>query len=732
MFPARSLTAALVVALALAMLGLFVERRASEAQPSPVSRTVLALYDSSEAPPTSDVLPARSNLIHTLAEMPLNYLGLRLEYLDVHTEPLPTAEQMQRYLGIITWFGDDRLRGAEQYLYWLQAQIQTGKRVVILGGLGAAVDGVRGVEVDPALVDATYAALGLQYSAARSGSQTDNPLLLAIRRKVPEMVEFERTLDGELFQYEQFRSVSPANRVYLTITRLDRLDGDSDVVVTGPWGGFVLSGYEYYYEPRSFQKRWRINPFLFFEDAFGIQGYPRPDVSTLNGSRVFYTHIDGDGFNNISEIDYVSLSAELLLQRFIKRYELPFTVSIVVNDIDPAIVGSLPGLRTDQPHTGHGAGALAAVAPGERQLRVARELFAQPNVEPASHTYTHPFDWAKTVDIDLEIKTALDFLNERVAAPGRPVQIVLWSGATNPREEAVARADEVGLLNINGGDGRFDAAQNSYTNLAPLTTQVGKLIQFYTSNANDNIYGNDWTGPYYGLRNVIQTWERTESPRRIGAMNVYYHIFTAEKHAAVRALEETYDYALARDIAPLFTTEYVRLVQGFLSTELVREAEDSWLVRHNGALRTMRFDDEPRFPDLDRSHNVLGFRHYQGALYVFLGEAPDSRIVLTAQPPRRPYLALGSHRVVEWRVENETLTVALEGIGRKTVVIGNLRPETEFTVVEQAEAQRVHRLRSDAAGQLTWRTAAGGRERTTVRLVVSGALAASAPPAGPQ
>ena len=26
--------------------------------------------------------------------------------------------------------------------------------------------------------------------------------------------------------------------------------------------------------------------------------------------------------------------------------------------------------------------------------------FAQPNVEPASHTYTHPFDWSKPVDLE--------------------------------------------------------------------------------------------------------------------------------------------------------------------------------------------------------------------------------------------------------------------------------------------------------------------------------------------
>ena len=103
----------------------------------------------------------------------------------------------------------------------------------VLGGIGAAVDADTGAEVDYSLVEAAHAALGLSYSAAQSGMQTDNPLLITVRRKVPEMVEFERNLDGEVWQYEQFRSTGPENRVYLTINRVDIPDGDSDVVVTG-------------------------------------------------------------------------------------------------------------------------------------------------------------------------------------------------------------------------------------------------------------------------------------------------------------------------------------------------------------------------------------------------------------------------------------------------------------------------------------------------------------------
>ena len=666
---------------------LLVGRRPAEAQTGPVSREVLALYDGSEAPPNSEFVPARTSLVHTLAETPLNFLGLKVHYRDVNTAGLPSDNEMQRYLGVITWFQDDRLRDAVNYLRWVRQQMRAGKRVVILGSLGAGTDNVTHALVPDEELLATYAAMGLRFNSLH----IDNPTLMTVRRKVPEMVEFERTLDGELSTHVGLTSTAATNRVYLTINRSDLLGGDSDVVVTGPWGGFALEGYVYYLQPRTFQKRWRLNPFAFFEEAFGIKGYPRPDVSTLNGSRVFYTHVDGDGFNNISETDYSSLSAELLLRRFLRRYDLPFTISIVVNDIDPARLG------------------------GDRQLRVAREIFERPNVELATHTYTHPFDWSKPVDLDREIDASLAFLNARVATPDRPVRILLWSGATNPSEEAITRTDKLGVININGGDPRFDPASDSYAGLAPLTTQVGEAIQFYTSNANDNIYGNDWTGPYYGLRNVIATWERTESPRRIGAINVYYHIFTAEKHASVKALEEVYDYVVERDIAPMFTADYLKTVQGFLSAEIAREGQNAWRIRNHGALRTIRFDGENRFPDLGRSQNVIGYQRYQGSLYVFLGEAPESMIALTESAPSQPYISLASHRILDWRLEQNGISLAVEGVGRKKVVLANVRPNAEFAAVETTAAgERRVRLRSDGSGTLTWTSGGPGRTRIAI------------------
>ena len=48
----------------------------------------------------------------------------------------------------------------------------------------------------------------------------------------------------------------------------------------------------------------------------------------------------------------------------------------------------------------------------------------------------------------------------------------------------------------------------------------------------------------------------------------------------------------------MFTTDYVRMVQGFMSAEMVREGEATWRMSNYGLLRTVRFDDDNRSPDL--------------------------------------------------------------------------------------------------------------------------------------
>ena len=68
-------------------------------------------------------------------------------------------------------------------------------------------------------------------------------------------------------------------------------------------GGYVSDEYTIFFEPNTDRLRWTVNPFAFFRKAFGEERFPIPDVTTLSGRRMYFSHIDGDGWNNVSEIE---------------------------------------------------------------------------------------------------------------------------------------------------------------------------------------------------------------------------------------------------------------------------------------------------------------------------------------------------------------------------------------------------------------------------------------------
>ncbi|MEO5365277.1 MAG: hypothetical protein H7831_02765, partial [Magnetococcus sp. WYHC-3] len=129
---------------------------------------------------------------------------------------------------------------------------------------------------------------------------------------------------------------------------------------------FRVSGTEF--------SQWRIDPFAFFRLALDTDELPKPDTTTQSGRRLYYSHIDGDGWRNQSEIDQYkekgAYSSEVILEEIIRKYpDLPVTVGPVAADLHPGWYGT------------------------PRARDVARRLFLEPHVEAGSHTFSHPFDW---------------------------------------------------------------------------------------------------------------------------------------------------------------------------------------------------------------------------------------------------------------------------------------------------------------------------------------------------
>ena len=118
--------------------------------------------------------------------------------------------------------------------------------------------------------------------------------------------------------------------------------------------------------------RWIVNPFTFFARALDLEPIPAPDFTTENGRRLLFVHIDGDSFASMAEIPGRYFSGQIIMREFLDRYPLPTTVSIVEGETSTA--GVYPQLSKD-------------LEP------IAKQMFRLPNVEVASHSFSHPFDW---------------------------------------------------------------------------------------------------------------------------------------------------------------------------------------------------------------------------------------------------------------------------------------------------------------------------------------------------
>ncbi|MGE0769222.1 MAG: hypothetical protein AB7L90_22485 [Hyphomicrobiaceae bacterium] len=654
-----SATAYVLAAIGLASVALVGSYRAAgaldiEFSSRPVKQDILALYDGRrERKP-------HLTRIHKFAEMPLNHLGYRVVYQDVN-ERLPPVQSLTRFRGILTWIVEP-LQKPDALLDWLELALARGLKYVVLGEPAPPVS-----DLTLAKINRLLARLGLE----QAGDFVDLTWHAKVVDRDPEMIGFERPLDKVLPGFPLIQARGGDAEPHLVIETPSRNGVSRSVVVaTSRGGGFVASGYVIHYEPNTDRERWTLNPFAFFSRAFGAERRPIPDVTTLDGRRIYFSHIDGDGWNNVSEIEehreLERISAEVVEREAIVPFpDLPVSVGLIAGDVDPSLGGR------------------------PESAAVARRLYALPQVEVASHTYSHPFDWQffehydraeemrrieqahspthtlresfarrvlslagrkpppdltdkfiagsddlprtylrKPFNLRHETGDALDAA--RALAPaGKPAKLYLWSGDTTPFPAAIRELRRIGARNLNGGDSRLDPEFPSVTYVPPISRPAGRERQIYSGNSNENTYTNDWTGPYYGLFMLDNTLDNTERPRRLKPFNLYYHMYSGEKPAALAAVRHVLERARRDPVIPIKASEYATIADDFFGVEIVQLDYFSWAVSRRGALSTVRFDDAERLAvDVDRSAGVLGSTHHAGALYVALDPAIARSVVV--------------------------------------------------------------------------------------------------------
>ncbi len=686
-----------------------------------IPRTIIAIYDRRE---DNDI---RWTQTHRLAEMPLNHLGLVLDYHDVN-EPLPDLADRPDVRGVVTFFRSGRMKNPAGYLAWAEAALDAGKRYAVLGDLGASED-LEGNPTPATLINRFLGKLGL----ANEGDWKLITYDTQVVAKDSRMVEFERPLTGIFPPFDRIRALDPAAKSFLVVRRRGDPESDSSLVIVTPRGGYAATGYTHYEFGEPIRKQWYVNPFEFFRLAFATDDLPKPDAATVSGRRIFYSHVDGDGWNNISDIAAYRLrrtvSAEVILKEVVEKYpDLPVTIGPIVADIDPAWYGNT------------------------LNLDLARRVLAPANVEAGSHTLSHPLAWnfyasgdvvakearflelfgegnnrrgaiasflgslfgkrgpstaasgdaaiegqalpedlrpedrslminpgystprsytKRPFDLTAEIEGSITYIN-RLLPPGKKVMLYQWSGDTTPFEAAVAMTRRAGVRNMNGGDTRFDPEYLSNAWVAPLGRQVGRERQVYASNSNENTYTDSWTDRYFGFQHLVRTMQNTESPRRLKPINVYYHMYSGEKLSSLNAVTENLDYARTQEIAPVAASTYAAIADGFYSAKFQALGENRWRVENRGALHAVRFD-RATFDTVDfaASDGVIGQRHLYGSLYVELDADHPAPIIALTEAERAdrpaaapmPYLIQSRWLVRGVKADDGHVTFTAQGYG---------------------------------------------------------------------
>jgi hypothetical protein len=581
------------------------------------SRRVLVLYGWDPAEAEKPMIPETDSMTGELLQAPLEFLGYEAEYLDVASQSLP-SHASARYAAVFL-DGELLIPGESQpaAARWLAEFKEAGRPVLFLSGMPFSHDEALSV---------LRASFGLQ-GTLESIVRAHDAEVVAVDA---DLMNFETPVVARVGGFTDLQAPVHARH----LVRLRGKDESGRYVLYDPaflcdWGGV-------WFDPHLIL-RGSQDSSLFFGDPYRIlaevMGHttaplPAPDVATRDGLRIFYSHIDGDGFGSLSDFRGHPFCAELVRDRILKQFPLPVTVSIVQADMEALGIGIKDEWK-------------------DQMVDIARSIFALPNVSAASHSFAHPYQWDhtdsnpgkytepfmtlkpdapyKTVDLAKEIDGSVGYINQHLLPPGKSVELMLWSGNCRPGREALRRVRELGIENMNGGNTIVSRLYPGLAGVAPRVMRWGEELQIYAANQNEFMYANGWNGPFFGgFADVIDTFRVTEGQRRLKPVNVYYHFYSATSLSSLRALEKIHHWCMEQPLHPLTARTYARIVRDAHHARMFQRGPRYWEIRTGGDLRSFRLPKTFGEPDLEHCAGVLGWTLHGDCLLV---NTDGSRVV---------------------------------------------------------------------------------------------------------
>ncbi len=570
-----------------------------------IRRDVLILFNQSAF---KDNNPIYSD-VHLLLAMPIEHYGYVPILYDISTKELPKHVE-DRYHAVVIWVGGKTKNDAKLYA-WTKSVKTKGIKILFLNGFG----------FEPTAKHL----LSFNIKKERNKNSFQDKSTIHYH---PSYKPYE--IEASILYEKTLTLIKHAKEVIST----HYSNGQKSVpIAITPWGGYALANT--FFKTINNANYWTINPYQFLKEALKFDEIPMPDPTTEAGRRILFVHIDGDGFVESVRMQKELLSTEYLIEHIYKKYQIPHTISLIQGEIQ----NLFPKLT-------------------QRMEKIAQKLYAIPWIEPASHTLSHPFFWAEVIkrkngspkvgkkyhlpikgyhfSLKKETIDSVDYVLSLAPKSKQKERILFWSGDCQPPKSVLEYVEKNGIITLNGGDTTIQKQNPTLNYVAPFGLQHDEYWQIYTGQQNENLYTNDWLSPYWGYRNVIETFQMTEKPYRIKPINIYYHLYSGSKLASFNALKEVYEWAIEQKTSKLYASQYIKKVQGFYHTALGK-TKNGFEIRNQGFLRTLRFDKKIAI-NMQKSRGVAGYNVQNNSTYITLDKRGKYELVLTKSSNDSPYL----------------------------------------------------------------------------------------------
>jgi polysaccharide biosynthesis protein PelA len=561
--------------------------------------------------------------------VPLEYQGY-IPIIKKIEDGLPNKDELSRYKAVMVWT-HKAIEEPHLFEEWIKLLVTQKIKVLFMGSFGVR--------------DITEICKILNITKLENKAELLDKQIIAYK---DNSLEFESNIvldyDSQLLQPEN-------GKKYLSI--MNAKGQEFVPIAKTSWGGYALSAYM----SNDFgeDSLWVINPFVLFKEILELEDIPVPDPTTQNGRRLLFAHVDGDGSMNRVEFDARQYSIGMMYEKIFKKYSIPQSFSIVEAEINKE------GLYPKD------SDALESYAYKIYQLN---------NIEPATHTFTHPFIWGEIKDGDLdekyrlklkgysfsldrEIQGSLDYINTTLDSKTK-AKSVYWTGDCLPGEEVLEYTYKNNILNMNGGDTIITNDKPWLSLVAPYGLKRGEYYQVYTGAQNENVYTNEWHGPFWGYKKVIQTFELTNKPRRLKPIDIYYHLYAASKRASLSALEEVYEWALSQETMPIYTSEYIPKVMEFYDLSMYKVG-NGWRFEGMQELKTLRLDASNTKVRYSDSQTVLGEKKEGNSTYIHLNTHADDIELEFGEEGDENHLIDTNAEVLSYKRVQEAVSFALKG-----------------------------------------------------------------------